>query len=162
MPNVLSSTPTSGSTPFSQQLNDIYGATGGEIYNFLQSIGGVDSAVLQDYIASLQPQMATAQANTNASLGAGGVGANSSVAAIATSNLQGQESAAIASESAKLTQSQEQLTADMLMHMAPTAAQQVADKAAMPFEIASSVLGALPGIGSALGNFISGYKSVPS
>jgi hypothetical protein len=110
-----------------KQLGDIWGkGVGGALGKLLEGMSGTDSQVLQEYIASLQPQMAKAQANTNAALGAGGVSANSSVAAIADSNLQSQESAAIAGESASLTKSQEQLTAEILTGMQPAAQKEVA------------------------------------
>ena len=88
------------------ELNSIFGSgVGGDINSFLGSVSGTNSVVLQDYVKSLQPQMATAQAQTNAALGAGGVSANSSVAGIADANLNAQETASIAGESANLTES---------------------------------------------------------
>jgi hypothetical protein len=110
-----------------KQLTDIYGkGVGGALAKLLEGMSGTDSQVLQDYIKSLQPQMATAQANTNAALGAGGVSANSSVAAIADANLQAQETAAVAGESAKLTMNQEELTASILGNMQGAASKEVA------------------------------------
>jgi hypothetical protein len=110
-----------------KQLTDIWGkGVGGALSSLLEGMSGTDSQILQEYIASLQPQMAKAQSNTNAALGAGGVSANSSVAAIADSNLQAQESSAIAGESANLTQSQEQLTAQILTGMQGAAQKEVA------------------------------------
>jgi len=114
------SVPNAGSTSNNssnsgQQLTDIYGAgIGGDISNLLNSIGGTNSATLQEFNQSLQPQEATAQANLNASLGAGGVSANSSVAALGNSNLQAQEMATIAGEDAQLTQSGQNLEASVL------------------------------------------------
>lgn len=97
------------------QLTDIYGSgVGGAINSELSNIGGVNSATIADFTASLQPGMAVQQANLNAGLGAGGVGANSSVAAIADASLQAQEGAAISGETASLLQSQEALTANIL------------------------------------------------
>ncbi len=116
-----------GQNALQKQLNDIYGqGVGGSLFQLLNSMSGTDSTILQEYIQSLQPQMAKAQSDTNATLGAGGVSANSSVAAIADSNLQSQEFASIASESASLTQNQEQLTAQILSGMEPAAAKEVA------------------------------------
>ena len=110
-----------------KQETDIYGkGIGGDLTNLLNSIGGVDSATLQEYIKSLQPQEATAQANLNAQLGASGVGGNSSVAAIGDANLQAQEFAAIAGESAQLTQGGQNLEASILTSQQPAAAQEVA------------------------------------
>lgn len=110
-----------------KQLVDIYGkGVGGSLESLLAGMSGTDSKILQDYIASLQPQEAKAQANVNASLGAGGVSANSSVQGIADASLQAQEFSAIAGESANLTQSQEQLTAQLLQGMQPSAQKEVA------------------------------------
>lgn len=129
-PSTLAQSPanTFGTTgALNKQLSDIYGkGVGGDLSSLLNSIGGVDSATLQEYIKSLAPQEASSQATLDAGLGASGVGANSSVSAIADSNLQAQEFATIAGESADLTQSGEQLQANVLGGMQNTAAQQVA------------------------------------
>ena len=118
---------TNGQNNLANQLDDIYGAgVGASLFSLLNGMSGTNSTILQEYIQSLLPQEATAQANTNAALGAGGVSANSSVTALADSNLQAQEFGAIASESANLTQSQEQLTAQLLSGMEPAAAKEVA------------------------------------
>ena len=110
-----------------KQLTDIYGkGVGGDLSSLLNSIGGVDSATLQEYIKSLAPQEATASANVASELGAAGVDPNSSVNAIAQSNLQAQEFGTIAGESANLTQSGQQLQAGVLGGMQSAAAQEVA------------------------------------
>jgi len=110
-----------------KQLKDIYGkGIGGALGKLLEGMSGADSQILKDYIASLQPQMATAQADVNAALGRGGVSANSSVTAIADASLHANETAAIAGESARLTMSQEQLTAQLLSGMEGDAEKEVA------------------------------------
>ena len=155
-----------GQNALQKQLDDIYGkGVGGSLFSLLNSMSGTDSTVLQEYIKSLQPQMATAQANTNAALGAGGVGANSSVAAIADSNLQAQEQASIASESASLTQSQEQLTAQILSGTENASAKEVATSGWSVFgdvlsqvgSDAATILG-----GGSLGKLIPGSNSTTS
>jgi hypothetical protein len=154
---------TSGA--LNKQLVDIWGkGVGGALSNLLSGMSGTDSQVLQDYIKSLQPQMATASANTRAALGAGGVSANSSVSAIAEANLQAQETSAIAGESASLTKSQEDLTAQMLMGMAGPASQEVATSGWTTFgnvmgAIASDV-GAVTSGSQAKTNFGAGSGSV--
>jgi hypothetical protein len=113
----VASVPTSGGSDgaLGKQLTDIYGSgVGGALSSELGSMSGTNSADLQQYEASLAPQMATAQANVNSALGAGGVSSNSSVAAIADANLQSQETAAIAGESAQLTENNQNLTANIL------------------------------------------------
>jgi hypothetical protein len=124
-----------------KQETDIYGkGVGGEITSLLGSIGGVDSSSLQNYIASLQPQEAAAQANVNTQLGASGVSGNSSVAAIADSNLQSQETAAIAGESAQLQQSGQNLEASILTGQEQSAAQEVS---ASGWSVFGDVLGSI-------------------
>ena len=155
-PLIPANTAASYTSPLANQLTDIYGATGTVLSKYLDSLSGTNSASLQEYINSLQPQMATAQANTNAALGAGGVGANSSVTALADANLQSQEFSAIAGESAKLTQSQQQETGQVLEDVAPYAAKQTADDNALPWEIMGSVLSAVGGpLGSVAGSMYS-------
>lgn len=117
----------SGQNALQKQLNDIYGAgVGGSLFSLLNNMSGTDSTILQEYIQSLQPQMASAQSNVNAALGAGGVSANSSVSALADANLQSQEFSSIASESAALTQNQEQMTAQILEGTESASAKEVA------------------------------------
>ena len=137
-PLVPSAVPTTGvpnagsvatnATDSSKQFTDIYGkGIGTDIENLLTNIGGVDSATLQEYQASLVPQEAKASANLGASLGAAGVSANSSVAALGQANLQAQETADIAGESANLTQSGQQLEANILTGTENAASQEVAE-----------------------------------
>ena len=110
------------------QLSNIYGqGVGTDLTNLVSSIGGTDSATLQEYIASLAPQEAQAGANLNASLGAGGVSANSSVAALGQANLQAQEMATVAGESANLTQSGQALEANILQGTEQAAATETAE-----------------------------------
>src|SRR5271157_5689294 len=53
------------------ELEGIFGrGVAGMIDSYMNSIGGTDSTILQEYVNSLGPQMATAQAQTNAALGA--------------------------------------------------------------------------------------------
>ena len=127
----------------SSEIDSIFGSgVGGDVNSFLDSISGTNSVVLQDYIKSLQPQMATAQAQTNAALGAGGVSANSSVAGIADANLQAQETASIAGESAQLTESGLQMQESMIQGMEAPAENYTAEQSMMPWEIAGAGIGA--------------------
>lgn len=141
-----------GSTSTNQQntqnqLADIYGqGVGTDLTNLLSSIGGTDSATLQEFKQSLVPQEAKAQADLNASLGAAGVSANSSVAAIGDANLQAQETAAIAGETANLTQSGQSLEAQLLSGTEGAAIKEVASSG---WDVFGQVLG---DIGSAVGD----------
>jgi hypothetical protein len=142
----LPSTAPGGTTDQSKQLTDIWGkGVGGDLNNLLNSIGGTDSATLQQYIASLQPQEATAQANLNASLGAGGVSANSSVAAIGNANLQAQETGMIAGEEANLLQSGQNLEASILTGMEPAAEKEVSESGWNVFGQVAGAVGNLVG-----------------
>lgn len=119
-----------GENDLQKQLVDIYGkGVGGSLFSLLNSMSGTNSTVLQEYIKSLQPAEAAASANIGASLGAAGVSGNSSVNAIAQSNLQAQEFASIAGESAKLTMTQEELTAQLLSGTQGAASKEVASSA---------------------------------
>ena len=142
--------PSVGGGSSASEVNNIFGSgVGGDINSFLGSIGGTNSVVLQEYINSLHPQMAKAQADTNAALGAGGVSANSSVAAIADSNLQSQESASIASESAHLTETGMGMQESMIQSMIQPAEQYKQSQDMMPWEIAGAAIGAGGKIASA-------------
>ena len=164
---IQSSANTTGTSgALSKQETDIYGkGIGGAINDLLEGMSGTDSTILQEYTQSLVPQEATAQANLDASLGAGGVSSNSSVAAIGNANLQSQETAAIAGEEAKLTQSQEDLTAQILTGQQGAAAKEVAESG---WDVFGQVLGDVGSIASdfiglgGLGGGKSGGSSVPA
>ena len=128
------------------QLKDIYGGTGDLFSTLLGSISGTSSAALQEYTQSLQPQMAQAGANLHASLGAGGVSENSSVASLGEANLQAQETADIAGETSKLTMANEDLEAKLIESVMPDAKQQVTDSSA--WSIFGQVLGDIGGVAS--------------
>lgn len=147
---VQSSANVAGTTgALSKQLTDMYGkGVGGDLASLLSSIGGADSATLQEFIKSLAPEEATAQANVGASLGASGVDPNSSVAAIADANLQAQEFGTIANESANLTQSGQQLQAGVLGGMQQSAQQEVAQSG---WDVFGQVVG---GLGNLAGDVV--------
>lgn len=131
-------------TDQSKQLVDILGkGVGGDLNTLLSSIGGVDSATLQEYVKSLAPQEAQADANLHASLGAGGVSANSSVAALGEANLQAQETGLIAGEEAQLTQSGQNLEASILTGLEPAAEKEVAESGWDVFGQVASAAGGL-------------------
>lgn len=153
---------SSGENDLQKQLLDIYGkGIGGSLYDLLNNMSGTNSTILQEYIQSLVPQEAKAQANLNSSLGASGVSGNSSVAALGNANLQAQEFADISGESASLTQNQENLTAQLLTGMSGAASKEVATSGWSTF---GNVMGAITGdIGALVGggspdtSFGSGY-----
>ncbi len=146
-----SSVPSSTSTAESSELDSIFGAgVGSEVSSFLGSISGTQSTVLNDYIKSLAPQMATAQAQTNATLGAGGVSANSSVAALADASLNAQEETSIASESASLTESGLQMQESMIQSMLGPAENYNLEESMMPYQLAGAGIGAGSSIASSL------------
>lgn len=135
------------SSALTTQYNDIYGSgVGGALSQLIGSLPGQSAASLQAYINSLMPQEATAQANVNASLGAAGVGANSSVAAIGDANLQAQETAAIGQEESQLTLNQEQLEGSLLSGTENAA---VAENASSGWDVFGQVLQGLGGLAGA-------------
>lgn len=138
--------PTGTSAPAATsngELNQIFGSgVGGQLSSFESSISGTDSVILQDYVKSLQPQMASAQAQTNAALGAGGVSSNSSVAALADANLQSQEFASIAGESANLTDQAMQTEAGLIQSELAPAENYQNNQAMASWEMAGAGIGA--------------------
>lgn len=176
IPGVSSTVPSAGSTAANQtntqqQLTDIYGqGVGTDLTDLLGSIGGTNSTTLQEFEQSLVPQEATAKANLDASLGAAGVGGNSSVAAIGNANLQAQEFAATSNETAQLTQEGQQLESNILGQTEGAAEKEVASSGWDVFgqvigdvgSLAGDVLG-MGGITGAMGKFSSfGGGSVPT
>jgi hypothetical protein len=132
------------------QLDDIYGAEGDALSSLLTNIGGTNSQSLQEFIQGLGPQEATAQANLNSTLGASGVGINSSVAAIGDANLQAQEFSTVSQEAASLTQSGQSMEEQILMGIAPAAATETAQKAEEPWAIGSAMASMIPEVGGAI------------
>lgn len=118
---------SSGQTDISKQLIDIYGkGVGGSLNYLLQNMSGTDSAIFQQYLASMKPQMAQAQTALNQGLGAEGVGGNSSVNALAQANLQSQFLAQESGVNSNLMQQQLQDTMSILTGAAPSAQKEVA------------------------------------
>ncbi len=121
-----------------KQFTDIYGqGTGASLFNLVNNMSGTDSTVLQEYIQSLAPSFAQSQATVNTTLGEQGVGKNSTVNAIAQSNLQSQENANISGEAASLTMDQQQLTAQILEGTEGASAKETASS---PWTILGNVL----------------------
>lgn len=146
---------SSNAVESNKQLTDIYGkGIGGDLNNLLNSIGGTNSATLQEFQQSLAPEEATAKANLDTSLGAGGVSANSSVAALGNANLQSQEMATVAGEDANLTQSGQNLEASILTGTEQAAEQEVAQSG---WSVFGDVVGA---IGQDAGGIMKGLGSL--
>jgi hypothetical protein len=125
--------------PLQSQLTDIYGSgVGGALTNELEGMGGMDSSEMQEYYNSLQPYMAQASATTNSTLAGQGVGANSSVNAIAQANLGAQETATLSGESAQIAQTNQQETIQLLESTMGAAEQQTADSAAAGWNLFSA------------------------
>jgi hypothetical protein len=145
------SVPTIGNAVTNNELSGIFGSgVGTQISDFENSISGSDSQILQNYVKSLQPQMATAQAQTNAALGAGGVSANSSVAALADANLQSQEFAQISGESANLTDQAMQTEAGLIQSELGPAENYENAQAMVPYEIGSAGIEAAGNIAASI------------
>jgi len=121
-----SSSYSNGQSNIDKQLVDIYGkGVGGMLDNLLKGMSGEDSAIFQQWLKSMQPVEASERASLQGSLGAGGVSANSSVNAIASSNLESQFNAQAAGVNSQLMQQQMQDTLDVLMGVRGDAAKEV-------------------------------------
>lgn len=116
----------SGQTDISKQLIDMYGkGVGGYLNNLLQDMSGTDSQIFQQYLASMKPVEASERAGLNQTLGAQGISGNSSVNAIANSNLTSQFNAQASQFNSQLMQTQLQDTLDVLMGVRGDAAKEV-------------------------------------
>ena len=152
MPNTSGGAAATQDANLLKQETDIFGAgVGGSISSLVNNISGVNSQSIADYTASLQPQMANAQANLNATMGASGVSGNSTIAALGDASLQAQETSAIAGETAQLRQSGQQLEAGILTGQEQAAAQEVATSGWDVFgQVLNSVAQDAPGIMKAI------------
>ena len=165
---------SSGQTDISKQLTDIYGkGIGGSLNYALQGMSGTDSAIFQQYLASMQPQMAKAQAQLTQGLGSMGVSGNSSVQGLAQADLQSQFLAQESGVNANLMQQQMQNTLGVLQGAQGAATQEVAsspwqDLGQVVNTIANvagsagglmSGLGALKGIGGAVGSIMGNFAA---
>ncbi len=131
-----------------KQFTDIYGqGTGASLFNLINNMSGTDSTVLQEYVSSLTPSFAQSQATVNTTLGEQGVGKNSSVNAIAQSNLQSQENADISGEAANLTMDQQQLTAQILEGTEGASAKETASSS---WDVLGDVLNTAANVGGTL------------
>jgi hypothetical protein len=118
---------SSGESNIEKQLIDIYGkGVGGELNSILQGMSGEDSAIFQQWLASMAPVEASETAQLQSTLGSQGVSANSSVSAIANSNLQSQFNAQAAGVDSQLMQQQLQDTIGILQGTQQDAAKEVA------------------------------------
>lgn len=162
---------SSGQTDISKQLVDMYGkGVGGSLNYLLQGMSGNDSAIFQQYVASMQPQMAKAQAALNTGLGAQGVSGNSSVNALAQADLQSQFLAQESGVNSQLMQQQLQDTQSILTGATSDAAKEVATSGWSTFgDVMSNVtqdIGALgsamPGLSSISNLFSRALPAVPS
>lgn len=116
-----------GQTDILKQLVDMYGkGVGGSLDNLLKSMSGIDSSIFQQFLASMKPAEASERAGLNQTLGAEGISGNSSVSALANSNLTAQFNAQAAGVNSQLMTQQLQDTMDILMGTKSDAAKEVA------------------------------------
>lgn len=138
---------SSGETDIKKQLVDIYGkGTGGMLDYILQNMQGTDSAAFQQFLASMAPVEASSKASLGATLGAEGVGPNSSVNAIAQSNLEAQFNAQAAGVNSQMIQQQLQDTIGILQGTQGDASKEVASSG---WDVLGQVL---QGVGNAAGS----------
>lgn len=118
---------SSGQTDISKQLTDIYGkGVGGMLDYLLKNMSGSDSQIFQNWLKSMQPVEASERAQLGGTLGAEGISGNSSVSAIANSNLESQFNAQAAGVQSQLQQQSIQDTMNILMGLRGDAAKEVA------------------------------------
>jgi hypothetical protein len=116
-----------GQNALLKQLTDIYGTgVGSELMTLLGGMGGADSATFQQYLSSMKPAEASATASLNDTMGAQGVGPNSTVSAIANSNLQSQFTAQASQFDSQLMTQQLQDTLGIVTGTQQAAAQETA------------------------------------
>lgn len=116
-----------GQSNIGKQLTDMYGkGVGGMLDNLLKGMSGTDSAIFQQWLASMKPVEASERAGLQGTLASEGVSGNSSVSAIANSNLTGEFNAQAAGVNSQLMQSQLQDTLSILMGTRGDAAKEVA------------------------------------
>lgn len=157
--NTATSSGYGGQSNIGKQLTDIYGKGVGGSFNYLlQGMSGTDSAIFQQYVNSMQPQMAKAQAQLNTGLGSQGVGANSSVNALAQADLQSQFLAQESGVNANLMQTQLQDTQNILEGAAGAAQQQVAQSGWNDF--ASVMSNVTQDAGALFGGSMPGLSSI--
>lgn len=145
--SVLNTNTTHGQNSLLDQWQDIYGqGTGDQMYNLFSSwAGGVGAGDIEQLKTALAPQFAASQSALSSKLGAQGVGANSSVNAIAQSNLSAQENATIASEATSMEQENQKLMLSMLQGTQEASASEVASSGWDVFGSVLSDLGAVAG-----------------
>jgi len=116
-----------GQSNIEKQLIDIYGkGVGGMLNSLLAGMGGADSQIFQQFLASMQPQLAKSKADFMQTEGAAGVSANSTVAAHGLADIQSQFNATAAGENAQLMDQQLQDTLNVLMGVRGDASKEVA------------------------------------
>lgn len=140
----------SGETNIEKQLIDIYGkGVGGALNNLLAGMGGTDSQIFQQFLASMKPVWQQQQVGLKQGLGVEGVSGNSSVAGIAEADLGAQQSAQAAGVNSQLMQQQLQDTLSVLMGTKGDAAKEVATSG---WDVFASVMNNVTGdIGNLLG-----------
>lgn len=154
------SSQSSGQSDISKQLIDMYGkGTGGFLDNLLKNMSGSDSAIFQQFLASMKPVEASERAGLSSTLGTMGVGPNSSVNAIAQGNLTSQFNAEAAKEDSSLMTQQLQDTIGIITGTEGDAAKETASSGWDVFgkvvEGLGTVAGEVTGAAGAAGGFSS-------
>lgn len=167
-------TPTSTAVPASptqqqnlqKQWTDIYGkGTGGAMASEYAGMQGTDSAAFQAYLSSVAPVWAQQQAGLGQNLGAAGVGANSTVAALAQSNLGAQQAATASGVDANMIMQNQQERLGLLTGTEQASEQEVAssgwDVFGQVIGDVGSLAGSVMGMGG-LPNFMKMFSSAPT
>jgi len=155
--------PNDGSSIY-HQLVSIYGqGVGGELAYIMENMGGEDSAMFQQYLASMQPAEASEVAGLQGSLAGAGVGGNSSVSAIANSNLQGQFNANAANANLQIMDTGLQDTIGILTGTESDAAKETASSGWTDLaDVAANVTGDVGNLFGGSGGTMAAANLLPS
>lgn len=130
VPSTSPAAPTQGQTPDAnllKQWEDMYGkGTGAQMAQLYASMGGTNSAAFQALVQSMAPTFAQQKNDLGQTLGAAGVGANSTVEALGLADLSAKQSATLAGEDAQMIMQNQQNRIGLVQGTQQDAASEVA------------------------------------
>lgn len=157
---------SNGMSNIDKQLIDMYGkGVGGMLNSILAGMSGTDSQIFKQWLAGQQPVQASERAQLQGTLGQEGISGNSSVSAIANSNLTAQFNAQAAQENSNLMTQQLQDTIGILTGMQGAASKEVASSGWTTFaDVMNNITGDIGNLmgGSYQTNAGQGLPSAPT
>jgi len=145
-PGSMASVPVAGDTgkgmtDLQKQFQDILGkGVGGDLNKFIEGLGGTQSEIFKQFLASMAPQKAEEQANLMQTLGTAGVSPNSTVAALGLADLGAKNYATESGIDAQLMQHNQDLHASIMQNMEDLASKEVASSG---WDVFAQVAGAV-------------------